>query len=264
MKFAMQPSRQLPKFACLFSVLALHAGCGEQADPSYQGEPLAVIKGTLTSSQPTLPDADLVLGWPDQTKSDGASTPFATFVRVEVAATLPAHFTAEIFQPPPATAYIVQPPGGDRLVGPRFASALILLTRRGATVTDTSVDAVNRASSPVLASFTDYMLTYYESDGDLGIAPEAGGPVVTVAHVTKGFHLVHNVTTECTRGVDEDCLARAMQFGNGMLTDFDRYFCSMRSSETKATEVPFDGVELDVPADDAPLPTLLPCQSPNG
>jgi hypothetical protein len=264
MKLPMKPSLQLSKFAFLFSVLALHAGCGEQADPSYQGEPLAVLKGTLTSDQTSLPAADLVLGWPDYTKTVADATPFATFVRVEVAATLPARFSAEIFQPPPETAYFVPPTDGDRLVGPRFATAIIMLAKRGATVVDTSVNLVNRADGPVLATFPEYMLTYYESDGDLGIQPADGSPVVKVGHVTKGFELVHNVTTECSNGIDQACLDRAREFGGGMISDFDRHFCSMVSSETKATTVPFDSMDLNVPAVDAPLPVLQPCHSTNG
>ncbi len=261
----LKPSAMHPtKLAFLFAVLALNAGCDAQADPSYQGEPLAVLKGTLTSSRASLPAADLMLGWPDYTKTVDNATPFASFVRVQVAATLPARFSAEIFQPPPETAYFVPPPDGDRLVGPRFATAIILLAKRDATVADASVNLVDPAAGPVLATFNEYMLTYYDSDGDLGFQPAAGGPVVKVAHVHKGFQLIHNVTTECSNGIDQACLDRAQQFGNGTLTDFDRYFCTMRTSESKSTEVPFDSIELNVPAAAAPLPVLQPCQSPNG
>jgi hypothetical protein len=119
-----------PAVTYLF-LFVIPAACGDQAPADYQGEPLAILTGTLDSqlSDP-LPAADLVLAWPDETQIQGNEVPITTFQRVELASTFPASFSVEIFQPPPESAYHVRPATGVTFLGPRFTSALILLAKR--------------------------------------------------------------------------------------------------------------------------------------
>jgi hypothetical protein len=233
---------------------SLAAGCGAQAGPDYEGQPLAVLRGTLTSAVPNLPPADLVLAWPDETKGDGVAVPFASFSRVRVDAQLPATFEATVFEPPPETAYHAQPATGPALVGPRFTSAIILLAKRDANVTTTEV----LPGSDVLATFTDdYLLTYYDGSGDLSLRAQ-DGTLTKVDTVTKGFHLMKATHVTCSKGVDQACLDAAKN-PDGTIFDFDRYRCSMPFETTTTKEVPLTSMDLEVKPLDAPLPTLAPC-----
>jgi hypothetical protein len=245
-------------------LFVLPAACGDQAPADYQGEPLAVLQGTLYSglAEP-LPAADLVLGWPDESKIQGNAVPISTFQRVELAPTFPASFSAEIFQPPPETAYHVRPETGATLLGPRFTTAVILLAKHGETVIDTSFDVFH--TGPTLAVFNNYMLTYFDSDGELTLRDDQG-VIHPLGPVTKGFHLERQDRTYCSNGVDQACLADAMAFAantGGTITAWDTFRCSMVSEADSAVEVPLSTpITLTVPAPDAPPPAFTPCPPP--
>jgi hypothetical protein len=263
----------MPRFAKLSTpalLLATLAGCGDVASPEYPGEELAVVRGILVSqATKPLPEAELVIGWPDWSKGDEISTAFSTFVRLPVAATLPARFSASIFEPPPETAYFEPPPGAARFVGPRFASARILLARKGREVTDTSYVPFNspfaNETDAVLAIFDEYMLTYYDRDGKLFLQTEdgtlyeqPGGPV------TKGFHLMRQDVVRCAEpeSVTEDCIAENMERWGATREDA-WWSCVNVRWEVWPVEVPLDTeITLTLPDYSVPEPHPPLCTTP--
>src|SRR6187431_551247 len=131
-----QEARRMRRFTPLATVLlGLSAGCGDQASPDYKGDPLVTLRGVLVSdlAQP-LPEVDLVLAWPDWPKQT-ASLDVRTFHRLPVMASLPAHFSADIFEPPPESAYSPSYVDGDAVVSIRATVAAIMLARKGMEVT---------------------------------------------------------------------------------------------------------------------------------
>lgn len=255
--------RSAPLYQFLFlSLSVLPAACGDQAPADYQGEPLAVMQGTLYSQlADPLPAADFVLAWPDASKAQGNEAPIRTFQRVELAAVFPADFKVEFLQPPPDTAYLARPETGASIVGPRFTTAVMLLAKHGATITSTAVNYVVRG--PTLAVFDSYMVTYFESDGTLGFRDDQGvvyplmqGPV------TKGYHLMRQDRTYCSNGVDQACLEQAKVFNPAGPSAWDTYNCSMLSEADNAVEVPWTtSITFTIPSGDVPptLPPYAPC-----
>jgi len=203
------------------------AGCGEQDAPDFLGETLGLLQGTVKSDLPEpLPPADLMLSWPDYSTGAGGAVPISTFQRIELNATLPAQFSAQLLQPPPDSAYT--PPLVDPLVvtvSPRTAVAHITLVRHGATVSDDSAPIPADYSGPVLASFDSYLLFYSETTGNVGFE-DADGVLHVIGVLTKGYHLWRQDRTYCSRGVDQTCLDEAMAQNNGTLTPWNVYQCS--------------------------------------
>jgi hypothetical protein len=243
-------------------LLATLAGCGDVASPQYDGEKLATFHGVLVSelARP-LPEAEIVIGWPDASKSDGDLTPFASFVRLPVDATLPARFSASLFEPPPETAYVPQPPGYPRLVGPRFTSAIILLARKGREVTSSGHLALDLAlqddKEAVLASFDNYLLTYFDRDGKLALQLEDGTiSDLPGGEVTKGFHLMRQDRAECAVSFDEACIAQNIADGFPEATAWQGC-ADVRESGT-AVEVPLE-TEITLTLKD---PTVAPARPP--
>jgi len=234
---------------CLFPV-----ACDAQAPPTYQGEPLVSLQGTLSSqSTDPLPEADLLLGW---LSSDARPTPFQ---KVQVSVQLPSRFTAELFQPPPESAYAAHPySDGYTALGPRTATAEFVLARHGVTVTDPSINWVDPSANQVLGYLDHYFLVYYETDGYPGVRDPDGiehlGP-----YTTKGYHLGRTDTTECTTGLDQTCVD-TLQMAFGTLTEGQRQSCYSERSFTTSVEVPLNTpIDLVIPGP-PPLPyTLAPC-----
>ncbi|HEY4186627.1 MAG TPA: hypothetical protein VGP07_16235 [Polyangia bacterium] len=247
---------------CLLLVLPLllPAACGAQATPDYQGEPLLVLTGMLESEVPgPLPEADLVLAWPDFSKGvDGTTSYSTTFARIEVAAQLPARFSAQIFQPPPEGAYEPSPnPAGWTQLGPRSTAAQFVIAKRGVTITDASINWVNLDENQVLPQANQYFLVYYDSDGDMGLrGPD--GTVYLGDHVTKGFHLGLVNETRCSMGPDQACLDFLMMFET--ITDEDRANCTTAGETSATVEIPLDTpLDLVVAGPPAAPSTLPPC-----
>jgi hypothetical protein len=109
----------------LASALALAAAalpaCDAQTDPSYGGEPLATLRGTVTSSDPSPPaDASVTLIWEVWT-TNGDS---ASGVEVPVSGSFPAAFSLELLAPPPAAVLNPPPQGATEQVGTAYISVL--------------------------------------------------------------------------------------------------------------------------------------------
>jgi len=228
------------------SFLAILAGCGTQAPPDYQGEPLATVHGILTShlDQP-LPESELVMAWADWSKGEGdgeaAFTNVSTFVRLPVAATLPARFSTVLLDPPPTTAYPPRPDAPPRLLGPRFTDATILLVRKGAAVTSTVTKPLDLAlrdpQQAVLAVFHPYYLEYVESSGPVRFEQE-DGTILMGPELTKGYHLYREDSVSCATSFDEACIARAM--ANGTPAEWAWEGCATIEQEGIPVEIPLD------------------------
>lgn len=94
-----------PMFACAALASAL-LGCSAQVDGEYQGEPLATIRGTVTSTRGALEADQPVVAavlWYVQTPADQIEPKFVGD-RVSVRGSFPANFTLDIFNPPPKVA----------------------------------------------------------------------------------------------------------------------------------------------------------------
>jgi hypothetical protein len=242
------------------AVLALPA-CGEQASPGYAGQTLATIEGTLTVHRTgTLPEADIIVAWPDfsQGTTDGqvASTAVYTSVRQPVSATLPAGFRLNLVEPPPATAFAPLPPGWS---GPRLTLGQILIVKRGAT--PKSITSLDPA---ILQIVDDYLINYVEGTGNL-TGPDGHGGTASIP-LTKGFTLARQKITFCSSAVDSQCADAYRAQLSAMAVD---WVCgTTRDEQTKAVDVPFStpiSIEItdpsapSVPADlteTCPLPQL--------
>jgi hypothetical protein len=254
-------------------LLAVSAGCGDQAPPDYQGEPLATLHGVLLSelAEP-LPEADIVMAWADWTKAltvDGlTSTAYWTFIRLPLEATLPARFTASVLAPPPETAYAPPRTELPRLLGPRTTSAYFLLARRGKDVTNGGHKALWLAlldpNEPILTDLDGWGLGYAESDGVLQYQME-DGTIIDGPAVTKGFHLFRIDSVECRLDdTDEACVAD--KISSGWDEESARRQCTTIMYTSTNVEVPLDTemtftVKSDGPdLPPRPLPPL--CESP--
>lgn len=240
-------------------LLATVAGCGDVASPGYGGESLAVLHGHLDSQLPTpLPEVDIVIALPDASKGTLTSAPFSTLVRLPVAATLPARFSASIFDPPPETAYLPPTPGAyPRLVGPRYTHALIMLARKGQEVT-----ALDDEDESVLTLFDEYMLVYYETDGKLA-SEEADGTVTDIpgGAVTKGYHLMRWKIDTCAESFDEACIAENLE--RGTPAGWAWQTCVTLRKGGEPYEVPMDTeITLTVKDPSAPEPRPPLCTTP--
>ena len=168
-----------------FAAVAL-AACSSQASPSYKGEALAQLHGSVQvdSATPVTPPAPLetALMW-------SGVAPYAfgktTVSRREVGTTVPvsgqfpASFTLEIYTPPPALAMFTcsesgASPGGMRV---QVASANVEALLQGADTTDYDY-------SDLYGQVKDYIILYADADLPADNACEIGA-------VTKGYHLLH-------------------------------------------------------------------------
>lgn len=235
--------------------------CGDVAPADYKGEPLFTITGTLYSELPDpLPAADLMLAWPD-----GPNGGLETIQRIELAPTFPASFSAEIFQPPPDSAFMPVGATGYTTLGPRVALGGFFLAKHAVPVTSSEMDT--SGNGPVLANFDDYGLVYYDSTGEIRVQDDQGN-VYYSQQVTEGFHLMHWEQTTCQLGADPQCLADAQQLhdflNDGPLTHDDIARCTGTMTNPTTEEVPLTApITLTVKASGTPDPTTLPLCPPS-
>ncbi len=156
--------------------------CGTQVDGGYHGEPLASVKGTLTSSAATPPtSADVVLYWvADEGMGEGD---YSVTERASVTGSFPASFELDVFAPPPARALIdVRQRPENRDLELNIGVAYVLAARSGAEVGGgEGPDFEN-----VLGGAESNLLVYLDRDipADSRIARMLHG--VT----TQGYHLM--------------------------------------------------------------------------
>jgi hypothetical protein len=216
------------------------------ASPAYKGEILLTLRGHVVSERKDpLPDADVVLVWPDYS---GARPTFAG-VRVPVESELGGRFTLSLFVPPPDAAYDARL---TEIWGTRFASASLVVAERGV--------AIDGTDNGVLARVDGYVLTYAEGNGEVhGKTPDGGDGVL---RIPKGFRLVRQDTIICADGFDQACYDAAI--ANGEPDFIAQSHCIINGrSITHPVGVPLD-TELTVTVIDRDAPPkprdyTIPC-----
>jgi hypothetical protein len=160
------------------------AGCDPAASPSYRGEPLEDLAGTITGalSRPP-PPADLLLLWINWRTAPGT----VVGTRVPVAGSFPAGFSLELYVPPPPEAMNVLP---NTTVEPDLAFAWIMVLRSGAVPPGRDIlfhqDVKALSTGDVLGWAQDYVLAYLDRNADPGswAAATLGGAL------PRGYHLM--------------------------------------------------------------------------
>jgi hypothetical protein len=114
-------SRPLFASALALAAAASLPACDAQTDPTYGGEPLATMHGTVTSSDPSPPaQASVTLIWEVWTTNGDT----ASGVQVPVSGDFPASFTLDLLAPPPADVLNPPPPGETAQVGTAYIAVL--------------------------------------------------------------------------------------------------------------------------------------------
>jgi hypothetical protein len=174
-------------------------GCSAQVEPSYPGEPLATVKGTVTTTAtPPAKAIDAAILWLTRDPAKGW-VPKLVGERVPVSATFPAAFTLSAFSPPPAAAVGMRSPAPQGPpVGPETPSdprpTGVWTGFLVALASDANI--ANVLPSDVLGVDTHHMVVYFDHDGRPGLDQNreeddvflSAGPMRVPA--TKGYHLV--------------------------------------------------------------------------
>ena len=98
---------RLSPFFLAASVVGVLFGCSSQADTAYQGEPLAVLSGTVdTQGAAPPPELYAALAWAQPTfepNSDVLQSLSYVAQAAPVSGQFPARFTLDVYQPPPTS-----------------------------------------------------------------------------------------------------------------------------------------------------------------
>jgi hypothetical protein len=173
--------RSLLSFAFASSLVAL-TGCDSQTDPTYRGEPLATVQGTVNSGANAGSNLDgkLVILWSVLTKSDDT----VVGVTAPVSGAFPASFSLPLYEPPPTAAlnYSV----ADAVQGLGIGYILVVKSD-----TDVATLTLANLESVLLGTANDKMIAYVEQASTPGSdAARVAGPLGI------GYHLldVHYTT----------------------------------------------------------------------
>jgi hypothetical protein len=167
-------------------LLAFVTACTSQADPSYRGQTMAEIHGSVQADSPVTPPTTLmaVLVWHGRRPNADAK---ATVDRKQVGTTVPvsgqfpAKFDLKIYTPPAATALF-------ECGAVKIASAGIFAMLQGA-------DLVNYDITDIYGEVKDYQVLYVDAD----LPPDNA---CGVAAMTRGYHLFHYETRPAPPGCD--------------------------------------------------------------
>jgi hypothetical protein len=173
-------SRELT--ACAAATLLIGAAaCGDQADPTYEGQALAVMQGTI-DRDPALvvSDAEVSLAWKEG-PNDSTNT-HTRFVaeQVRVRGDFPANFTLTLRQPPPKSAIVTE-------ADARYAAAAVVVGKPGALKGTVDVRQLERGAlyGALAEPFVAYIAEDIAADSTFGAL--AGGPV------KKGFYFGRSI-----------------------------------------------------------------------
>jgi len=187
--------------ACLLT--ALGAGCDGVADPTYQGEPLATLRGQL-QIQGTPPPAQVVLIW---TNSDANY-----FAREHVDAIgdgAPTEFKLNLFGPPAEEVFIDLTNGGANPNESKVAFGLIAVMRQDTNLGLFQGDSDIRrkpedAPRPLLGSAEYQALVYVDSN----VQPGTRTASLLGGTLSAGFHLMqYDWTPQSVYDAHQACIA---------------------------------------------------------
>lgn len=168
----------------LLAAAALVAGCDGQAGAGYNGQPLAVLMGTVQnqSGVPPAQQIDAALLWRAHGSTSSDTIMSATPVTIEKL--FPAQFTISVYLPPPPTTFA-------QSTLP-YAVADVGAIVHGASAVDIASGAA------VLGRLGDPLLFYFKSDVPHGLMEQQYGGL------KKGYHLMSRQQT-----VDPSTLSQA-------------------------------------------------------
>jgi len=153
-----------------------HVGCSAQADPEYQGEPLATVVGTVvTTEAPPSGEIDAALLWLSYDPLD----PSLKIANTVVRGSFPAAFTLEVLAPPPP----------ERVVsaeGIRFG--IIAAVRHQSARTVSFADVLGTALNVVVVYFPN------DATGENDVIAEEAARLRVPP--TRGYHLARVIVTE--------------------------------------------------------------------
>jgi hypothetical protein len=205
-------------------------------------EPITLKGRIVTDDNFVLPNADLLLVWPDA-RADKKGN-IITTARAAVAAEGSHSFTMTVPGPPPDAAF-------SSGAGNRVAHASFVLVEAG-----TEIQGLLDPGS--INSIENHLLTFATADGWLAVR-EDDGPGSRVA-LSKGYTLVSEERIECADGYDQSCIDRLV--GMGTTPSFAKRFCAINSkSIANAFRASTDSeVVMTVRDPHGPQPDLvIPC-----
>ena len=161
-----------------FASLAV-AGCESQADPTYQGEPLATVQGSVVNDGSSASAAEVALIWalPQQTPDGLFGTSAA------VSGQFPTSFTLPLFTPPPDGTLITAEETGQDKVG----LALILAVEPGTS--DGVITDFEQVEANMLGMSEDHVLVYVDHE----LEPNSMWENLLGGRPSPGYHLMEVV-----------------------------------------------------------------------
>ncbi|MDI1451595.1 hypothetical protein [Polyangium sp. 6x1] len=155
------------------------AGCDSQVDPTYQGEPLATVQGSVVNDGSAASAAEVALIWAlPQQNPDGL---FGT--NAAVSGQFPASFTLPIFAPPPDAALITAEETGEDKVG----LALILAVEPGTS--EGAITGFEQVEANMLGMSEGHVLVYVDHE----LAPGSIWESLLGGRPSPGYHLMEVV-----------------------------------------------------------------------
>jgi hypothetical protein len=163
-------------------------GCSAQVEPSYRGEPLAVVKGQVTTTTtPPSGAIDAAIVWVTRNPTT-EWVPRLVGERVPVSATFPAAFTLSTFAPPPAAGVMLRRKDPDAPVPTGVWRGALVALASGEGAADVS-------PRDVLGVDRSHVVLYFDHDGQPGLDAEGWSDAVydmamaSKVPPTKGYHL---------------------------------------------------------------------------
>lgn len=167
-------------------LIFLLLGCQPLADPSYRGEVLGLVAGTISSEITPPPPAEVLLLWINWKSDPG--TVLGT--RAAVQGSFPSRFQVELYDPPSDAALNLLPPANAGQAEPQLGIAWLVVLAQGATPALnrelSHADVKGLSQGAVLGWAEDNVMAWLSADAAPGTfaAEILGGPAA------RGFHLM--------------------------------------------------------------------------
>jgi len=212
--------RWLPRLsvsACLLT--AAVAGCDGVADPTYQGESLATLRGRLQIER-EVPPAQVVLAWANRAGN------YWLREAADVTGSSLTEFKLELFEPPVEELLIDLSDGAADPNEAKVAFATIAIMRKDAplgvsTFDDDLYDLPDDGPRPLLGGAQDVALVYVDRD----VQPGTRAAALLGGTLPAGFHLMqYSWTPQSAWDAHQACLADLFKAWLGAHPDCDETF----------------------------------------